>query len=409
MDEWPQRSFGELTDNFDNIRKPVKETDRRPGPYPYFGASGVVDRVDGYLFDGEYLLIAEDGENLRTRNTPIAFLARSKFWVNNHAHIVRGNREADTRFLLYALLSTNIGGYLTGSTMPKLTQGNMDRIRLSAPPLPQQRSIAHVLSTLDEKIELNKKMNETLEGIAQAIFKSWFIDFDPVRAKMEGRKPFGMDVATAALFPDSFEDSEMGEIPKGWKVNEIKELAKNIQYGLTQSASQEPVGPRFLRITDIQGGHVDWGKVPFCIISDGDHEKYKLKAGDVLVARTGASTGENIYLPEAPDAVFASYLVRFQFDDSALARVVGAFMRTPEYFNYVAGCIGGSAQPNASAQVLAGASFVVPPPLIAKQFLNIVDPLDKKISANNKEIRTLAALRDALLPKLLSGKIRMKA
>lgn len=110
-DEWRERSLGELTDNFDAIRVPVKEVDRRPGPYPYYGASGVVDHVDQYLFEGEYLLIAEDGENLRTRSTPIAFLARGKFWVNNHAHIAQGNREANTRFLMYALAATDISGY----------------------------------------------------------------------------------------------------------------------------------------------------------------------------------------------------------------------------------------------------------------------------------------------------------
>ncbi|MBI4589469.1 MAG: restriction endonuclease subunit S, partial [Candidatus Rokubacteria bacterium] len=122
--EWRERPLGQLTENFDGRRVPVKEADRRPGPYPYYGASGIVDYVESYLFDGEYLLIAEDGENLRTRTTPAAFLAEGKFWVNNHAHIVRGNDQADTRYLMYALQAADISGYLTGSTMPKLTQGS---------------------------------------------------------------------------------------------------------------------------------------------------------------------------------------------------------------------------------------------------------------------------------------------
>ena len=186
-DGWGNMTLGELTDNFDSARIPVKRADRRPGPYPYYGASGIVDSVSDYLFDGEYLLIAEDGENLRTRNTPIAFLANGKFWVNNHAHIVRGNHKANTRYLMYALSELDVSGYLTGSTMPKLTQGNMNRISLLTPPLSEQRAIAHILGTLDDKIELNRRMNETLEEMARALFKSWFVDFDPVRAKMEGR------------------------------------------------------------------------------------------------------------------------------------------------------------------------------------------------------------------------------
>ena len=160
--KWETAPLGELTENYDGKRIPVKELDRRPGLYPYYGASGVVDHVDGYLFDGEYLLIGEDGENLRTRQTPIAFMASGKFWVNNHAHIVRGNHRADTRFLCYALSQTDINGYLTGSTMPKLTQGNLNRIPIVTPPLAEQKQIAHVLGTLDDKIENNRELNHHL-------------------------------------------------------------------------------------------------------------------------------------------------------------------------------------------------------------------------------------------------------
>ena len=177
---------------------------------------------------------------------------------------------------------------------------------------------------------------------------------------------------------------------------------------MTHSASAEKVGPHFLRITDIQGGQVYWNDVPYCKVSPDEYEKYKLLPGDIVVARTGASTGENFYVVDAPDTIFASYLVRFQFDERAMARLVGVFMRTNEYFSYVANNLGGSAQPNANAQVLSGASFVVPPLQIAQKYLDFVEPLDKKIYANNKESRTLASLRDSLLPKLMRGEVRVK-
>ncbi len=284
---------------------------------------------------------------------------------------------------------------------------SLKSIRLSLPPLPEQRAIAHILGTLDDKIELNRRMNETLEAMVRTLFKSWFVDFDPVRAKSEDRDP-SLPKLLAGLFPESFEDSELGKIPKGWRVCVIRDLAGNIQYGFTQSASPDRAGPRFLRITDIQGGKVNWATVPSCEVTPEEHEKYRLKPGDVLVARTGASTGENIYLSHAPDAVFASYLVRFQFLDLATARLVGAFMRTQAYFEYVAGGIGGSAQPNASAQVLAGAQLVLPTPSIASMFADFVMPLDVRIAANANESRTLTAVRDALLPKLISGEVRVR-
>ncbi len=245
MGEWKEYTLGELVNNFDGQRVPIRGADRQSGNYPYYGASGIVDYVNSYIFDGDYLLIAEDGENLRTRNTPIAFLAKGKFWVNNHAHILQGNLKADTRFLMYALQSMDISGYLTGSTMPKLTQGNMNRIPIFAPELKTQRRIAHILGTLDDKIELNRKMNETLEAMAQAIFKSWFIDFDPVKAKghLAGKyhgddMPRGraekllgqMDPEVVKLFPEDFEDSELGRIPRGWKIYKLGNLIE-LAYG----------------------------------------------------------------------------------------------------------------------------------------------------------------------------------
>ena len=288
--------------------------------------------------------------------------------------------EQEGRWLYYYLRSPEaqqkIRAHSRGTTQQYIPLGALRDFTIPIPDnQEEQLAITSVLGALDDKIELNRRMNETLEALAQSLFKSWFVD------------------------------ATQSALPKGWRESTIRELASNIQYGLTQSASTEPVGPRFLRITDIQGGRVDWGNVPYCKVSPEEHARYQIKPGDVLVARTGASTGENIYLPVAPNAVFASYLVRFQFAEPSMARLVGAFMRTPAYFEFVAGCIGGSAQPNASAQVLAGAQLAVPPPELAKRFADTVAPFDKRIAANNEESRTLAALRDALLPKLLSGEL----
>ncbi|WP_160669344.1 restriction endonuclease subunit S [Pseudarthrobacter sp. ATCC 49987] len=171
MSEWRSATLGELTENFDARRKPVKTAERRPGPYPYFGASGVIDSVDDFIYDGDYLLIAEDGENLRSRSTPIAFLARGKFWVNNHAHVVRGNNNTDTRFLSYLLAVTDIAGYLTGSTQPKLTRAAMDSIRVRVPSTGDQRAIAEVLGAFDEKTSANTLLCSTAEQYLRASYQ----------------------------------------------------------------------------------------------------------------------------------------------------------------------------------------------------------------------------------------------
>jgi type I restriction enzyme S subunit len=239
MTEWKEVKFGEVTTNFDSMRKPVKGSNRAAGIYPYYGASGIVDYVDNYIFDGEYLLVAEDGENLKTRKTPIAFMASGKFWVNNHAHIVQGNDKAITRYLAYSLSKEDISGYITGSTIPKLSQRSLNEITFLLPPLETQKSIVGVLSSLDNKIELNRQMNTTLEATARALFKSWFVDFDPVRAKMGGRAPDGLSADIAALFPDALVDSSLGEIPKGWEIDKFSRIANQTKTTVNPSLFPE--------------------------------------------------------------------------------------------------------------------------------------------------------------------------
>ena len=130
------------------------------------------------------------------------------------------------------------------------------------PPLLEQRAIAHILGTLDDKIALNRRMNETLEAMARALFKDWFVDFGPTRAKIEGRDPY-LAPETWDLFPDQLADSELGPIPEGWDVCELGDLCHKAQYGYTASATSQPVGPKFLRITDInKQSWIDWCSAP---------------------------------------------------------------------------------------------------------------------------------------------------
>jgi hypothetical protein len=223
---YPLRPVGELVDNFDARRRPVKGSDRRAGKYPYYGAQGIVDYVDSFLFDGTYVLVAEDGENLRSKKMPVALIASGKFWVNNHAHVLKGNDKIDTAFLRYALNAVDISGYITGSTIPKLSTGSLDRILIPSPPPQEQRVIASVLSSLDDKIDLNRRMNETLETMARAIFKDWFVDFGPTRAKIEGRTPY-LSSEIWTMFPDRLDDDER---PVGWPIKKWGEVA-SLEYG----------------------------------------------------------------------------------------------------------------------------------------------------------------------------------
>lgn len=198
--------LSDLCEILDSKRKPLSALQRakKQGIYPYYGAQGIIDHLDDYLLDGEYLLVAEDGANLETRNQPIANIAKGKIWVNNHAHVLGSNGKCSLNLLGFILNNMNISPYVTGCAQPKLNQENLRNIEIELPS--HIDSIASILSSLDRKIELNNKINADLEEMAQAIFKNWFVDFEPFK---DGK----------------FVDSELGMIPEGWKVGRLTEIA----------------------------------------------------------------------------------------------------------------------------------------------------------------------------------------
>ncbi len=403
--DWPIAALGDLTDNFDAQRIPVKEADRKVGPYPYYGASGIVDYVDNYIFDGDYLLIAEDGENLRTRQTPIAFMANDKFWVNNHAHIVRGNNRADTRYLMYALRVADVSGYLSGSTMPKLTQGNLNKIPLPEPPLKEQSSIARILGTLDDKIELNRKMNQTLETMARAIFKSWFVDFDPVRAKAESRDP-DLPPDLAEIFPDSFEDLELGEIPKGWEIKTIADLAEINSWTLSKSDKLERI--EYIEISEVSKGDIGTIQV-FQRGQEPSRARRRLRHGDTVLSTVRPERGSYFLCLQPSLNLVASTGFAVFTPTKAPWSLLHAALTQRELFEHLGHLADGGAYPAIRPEVIAQKQLPWPnSPDVTEAFQRKCGPLYEKAEQNRRESRKLAALRDVLLPNLLSGEIRVK-
>lgn len=407
MDEWRRFRLEEITENYDGLRKPIKESDRSRGPYPYYGASGVIDYVDGFLFDGDYLLVAEDGENLRTRKTPIAFLARGRFWVNNHAHVVRGGCNSDTRFLLYVLNGSDISGYLTGAVMPKLTQSNLNKIELNIPPLNEQRAISHVLGVLDDKIELNRKQNETLEAMARAMFKAWFVDFEPVRAKMEGRWKRGqslpgMPAHLYDLFPDRMVESELGEIPEGWEVRSLDSIA-NYLNGLALQKYPPESENEFLpviKIAQLRSGDTHGAGRASARISP----EYVVENGDVLFSWSGSLEVEvwsggrgalNQHLFKVTSGLFPKWFYYF-----------ATRHHLPTFREIAAGKA--TTMGHIQRKHLTASKVVIPSMEDMNRIDSVIAPLFEKLTYNAKQSRLLVQLRDSLLPDLVSGDLRVR-
>jgi type I restriction enzyme S subunit len=329
------------------------------------------------------------------------------FWPHNACLYVIDFHGNDERFAYYLLKSLDFSSFNSGSAQPSLNRNFIHPISIEVPPLPEQRAIAHILGTLDDKIELNRRMNETLEAMARALFKSWFVDFDPVRAKAAGRQPYGMDAETAALFPDSFKDSPLGEVPRGWGVEKLRECCSRVENGGTprrdEPAYWEPGTVPWLTSSEVRQSIVI--ETENFISEEGlANSSAKLwPSGTTVVALYGATAGQ------------VCFLAKQMCTNQACCGLTPAesasfylYLRTSSSVEAFAQQARGSAQQNLSQQIVADFPTLIPASEVLKSFENRVRPLFEKWIANLTESRTLAALRDALLPKLLSGEVKVE-
>ena len=335
--------------------------------------------------------------------------------------LVKDTTTADPRFLHYLLCSQSYRNEVlasaTGTTVKHTSPDRIRRFRFSRPSLTEQRAIANILGALDDKIELNRRMNETLEAMARALFKSWFVDFDPVRAKAHGRDP-GLPQPLADLFPDSFEDSELGEIPEGWRASvlgeEVTRCGGRIQTGPfgSQLHASDYVddGIPVVMPKDLLQRRVSTLSIARVRLSDAERlSRHRLQEGDIVYSRrgdveqhglvrsreTGWLCGTGCLLvrlgPGWPSPLFASI---------ALDR--------PETRAWIVQHAIGATMPNLNTGILTRVPILVPPNKVLDAFNRIVQPLADRVIAGDAQTDTLVSLRDSLLPKLISGELRVK-
>ena len=281
-------------------------------------------------------------------------------------------------------------------------------IELPLPPLGVQRKISGVLSALDDRITLLRETNTTLESIAQALFKSWFVNFDPVRAKQEGRTPEGMDEATAALFPNSFEESELGLVPKGWRVVPFL-AAVDLQGGAQPPASTFIDEPRqgYVRLLQIRDFSTDAHKT---YIPDTAKLK-KVNEDDVLIGRYGSASGDKAKdsLGRVCRGLSGAYNVALmKLNPIEVGKEFALqLVNDPRFYGYLQGVSSKAVQSGFSKAELGQYRVVVPPRELAEYFEQMGADVWQRIKANNQLTQTLATLRDTLLPRLISGQLRL--
>ena len=328
------------------------------------------------------LLLTKDGSIGR-----LALCDRDDICINQSVALLQSNNKGDFRYIKYLLEAPEYQRKMEsdsdGSTIKHIYITRVDKMIIPLPPRKEQQGIVSILGTLDDKIELNRKTNETLEAMAKALFKSWFVDFDPVRAKAEGR-PTGLPAEISNLFPDSFEDSELGEIPSGWEVGGLEEFLV-LQRGFDLPTPQR-----------IKGAY------PVVAASgvSGTHNEPMAFAPGVVTGRSGV-LGKVFYIQTD---FFPLNTTLWAKEFRLATPIYGYFLLCDIDF---AVFNAGSAVPTLNRNHLGSLRFPLPPKALVVSFTDVAVDLMKRKEGIVAETSNLSATRDALLPKLISGEIRI--
>ena len=386
MEEWKEYKLGEVINILDYKRIPLSSAERktREGGFPYYGAQGIIDYIDDYIFDGTYLLIAEDGENLKSKKQDIAQLAHGKYWVNNHAHIVESNGICDIRYLCYILNNIDLSGYITGSAQPKLNQANLSAISIILPPLNLQEQIADFISMFDNKIELNQRINDNLEQQAQALFKSWFVD-NP------NSNWANTSLSEVASFVGgySYKGEELTDF-SNVAMATIKNFGRNRGFkaegfkGINPSAKLKEC--HYVNLFDILVAHTD-------LTQNAD------VIGNAELLLTYGKYNNIIFSMDLVK-VLPKEIFPYRF-------LLAAMLKNKLFKGHCLGYINGTTVLHLNKKALLDFEIRKPSNSEAKMMNETLTPYYKRMAELLQETDKLISLRDTLLPKLMSGELKI--
>ena len=424
--EWVKRKIGALGRVVTGKTPPTSDSSNYGGPYMFITIPDLNGRV---FIDRTERTISEKGAKLIASSllppgsvmmSCIATVGKcgittAPSFTNQQINSVIPNDDVDPRFLYYAF--TELGHQLEaigagGSVYTNVSKKRFSDIEVTLPvDINEQRAIAHILGTLDDKIELNRRMSETLEAMARALFKAWFVDFEPVRAKMEGRWQRGQSLPGLPahlydLFPDRLVESELGEIPEGWRVVELEQV---IEINPPRVLRRGQCAPYLDMASMPTRGHV-----PLRVVERPYTSGTRFTNGDTLLARITPclENGKTAFVDFlAPNEVGwgSTEFIVLRPKPPLPAEFGYCLARDPDFREFaIQSMTGTSGRQRVQPEALARYLLVVPSDGVAKAFGALVEPWFRKASASERESRTLAALRDALLPKLIRGEIRVK-
>jgi type I restriction enzyme S subunit len=402
--EFQKSTLGKLV-TFSNGKSSPERYDN--GQFPVFGSNGLIGRANETNSPSASIVVGRVGSYCGS-----VHFSRRPCWITDNAIRATAKDNNDPSFLFYLLKQLNLNNWRSGSGQPLINQTTLNSIEVYVPPPLSQKAIGEFIGALDDRIAILRETNTTLEAIAQVMFKSWFIDFDPVHAKQQGLAPEGMNEGTAALFPDSFEESELGVVPRGWKVEPLTEVfdfkegpgIRNWQY------TNSDQGTRFINIRCIQDGDLSIETANRITEEEanGKYAHFHLQAWDVVVSTSGTLGRSAIVRQEHLPLMLNTSVIRFQpIKEKMRFSFVYEYLNSPEFLFKLESMASGSVQKNFGPMHIKQMKLVCPPIDLLSYYESVCRPLFEKVVENRARIVTLSTLRDTLLPRLISGQLRI--
>lgn len=395
-DGWEVKSVSEICKILDSERVPLNSQERaiRQGIYPYYGANGVQDYIDDFIFEGEAILLAEDGGNFEQyAQKPIAYLVSGKYWVNNHAHILKVKQPNITRFIFYSFEHKDILQFINGGTRSKLNQLELRKITINIPSLSEQKKIAEILTAVDKVIEKTAAQISKLRDLKKAMM---------------------FELLTKGIGHTEFKDSSVGRIPAAWEVKKLDQVAI-VQTGIAKNKniSGDLVEVPYLRVANVQDGFFDLSEVKTIRIPKEKLSRFLLKTHDILVNEGGDfdKLGRgNIWNGQVTPCVHQNHVFAVRVQQDILL---------PEFFNYVSGSdygkkyyLGCAKQTTNLASInssqLKMFQVILPPLSEQKKISQAIRTVDQKIKLIQQKLTQTKTLKKALMHDLLTGKKRVK-
>jgi len=386
---WSTSRLEDLCEILDSKRIPITKSKREPGDVPYYGATGILDYVKGYIFDEELVLVGEDGADW-SAFAKTAYIVRGKSWVNNHAHVLRCKGINSVFFKEY-LNMTDLGSYITGTTRGKLNQESMRKIKLFYPPLPEQQKITDILSKVDEQIQQTEKIIDKTEELKKGLMQK---------------------LLTRGIGHTRFKQTDLGDIPEEWNMKTTKEtlyIKGRIGWRGLKKAEFTKSGPYLITGIHFIDGKIDWDNC-FHITMERyiESPEIQVKENDVLITKDG-TIGKVAFIDYLPDSASLNshLLVLRPLDDSIYPEYLYYVLLSNLFKKHIESIKTGSTLSGLSQSNFEKFKFFIPSISEQKQIASILSKVDGQIKDNKSQLEKFKNLKKGLMQDLLTGRVRV--